>query len=436
MSSATEEPSSDHRQPSSDEAQHLHRLIIAQLKASLNKSTKGDTLNLPSNMMARICGPVYHPSTHRWVASVHSAGLSFEQKQQLEDLIFNPDQEVHGWLEDQGSSLSFKYYGKNQGKHQSQTSSPHSPPSKSATPFANNNIPHLNSPQFHRPSQVHQTSRYESSRQKPLKGIGCVICVGSGKGGVGKSTIAANLAVLLAQHQIKVGLLDADIHGPSAPQLLNINGSLGISSEDDHLIPALGHGVKCVSFGFLSDPQNPVVWRGPLISKALEQFLFEVHWGELDCLIIDLPPGTGDIPMTLTDSITIDGAIVVTTGHDIALLDAHKAISMFQSLYVPLAGVIGNMMTFHCGHCGEKTDIFGTTEALHQLTATRSAELLSQIPLLATPLQAPTTPRVLWDPVFCQALMPTYAVIKKFCHGDIYMPLPTEAASSHLSLKL
>ena len=220
------------------------------------------------------------------------------------------------------------------------------------------------------------------SPKRPLPDIGAIYCVASGKGGVGKSTVAAHLCRVLAQMHCKVGLLDADIHGPSAPELLGIQDSLTVTA-DHKVTPLVNHGVKCVSFGFLSDSYHPAMWRGPLISKALQQFIFDVNWGKLDMLIIDLPPGTGDIPMTMAESIAIDGCIIVSTAHPIALSDAHKAISMFYKLAIPITGVIGNMIHYSCTSCSHHNYVFGDPQNLIQMCEQRSTPLLGQLPLIA-----------------------------------------------------
>ena len=144
--------------------------------------------------------------------------------------------------------------------------------------------------------------------------------------------------------------MDADIYGPSAPTMLGLRGPLPITNTQK-IMPLEGHGVKCVSFGFMSDSYNPVIWRGPLISKAIEQFLYDVEWGEIDYLVLDLPPGTGDVQMSLIENVPIHGAIIVTTPQDVALIDAHKGLTMFQKLDVPVIGLIENMSTFKCGEC-------------------------------------------------------------------------------------
>ncbi len=191
-----------------------------------------------------------------------------------------------------------------------------------------------------------------------LQGVRNTVAVASGKGGVGKSTVAVNLAVSLALDGAKVGLLDADIYGPSIPLMMGINEKPRLQGQK--LLPLEAHGVKVMSIGFLVDPMQAVIWRGPMVSGAVKQFMSDVEWGELDYLIFDLPPGTGDIHLTLVQSIPLSGAVVVTTPQDISLADARKAFSMFQKVNVPIVGIIENMSYYICGHCGHREEIFAT----------------------------------------------------------------------------
>ena len=188
------------------------------------------------------------------------------------------------------------------------------------------------------------------------------IAIASGKGGVGKSTVAANLAVQLARDGAKVGLLDADIYGPSIPLMFGLQNAKPaarqVGENKVRMIPLEAEGLKIMSIGFLVDPDTAVVWRGPMASGALKQFITDVDWGELDYLIFDLPPGTGDIQLTLVQSISLTGAVIVTTPQDIALADARKGIRMFEKVHVPVLGIVENMSYFVCAHCGEREEIF------------------------------------------------------------------------------
>jgi len=211
-----------------------------------------------------------------------------------------------------------------------------------------------------------------------LPNVKNVIAVGSGKGGVGKSTVAANLAAALAATGATVGLLDADVYGPSVPSLMGVHE--GIRAENKRLIPNEAHGVKLMSLGFMNTDNRPVIWRGPMVGQAVKQMLNDVEWGDLDYLLIDLPPGTGDASLTLVQSIPLAGIVVVTTPQDVALGIATKALAMFRSLHVPVLGIVENMSGFVCAQCGHETEIFS-----HGGGATAARELnvpfLGEVPL-------------------------------------------------------
>ncbi|MEL6242740.1 MAG: Mrp/NBP35 family ATP-binding protein [Pseudomonadota bacterium] len=189
-------------------------------------------------------------------------------------------------------------------------------------------------------------------------GVDRILAIGSGKGGVGKSTVASNLAVALAKAGRKVGLLDADIYGPSQPRMMGVN-KRPASPDGKTIIPLHAHGVTLMSIGFMLDEAKAVVWRGPMLMGALQQMLGQVAWGELDVLLVDLPPGTGDVQLTLCTKSELTGAIVVSTPQDVALLDARKALDMFATLKTPVLGLIENMSLFHCPQCGFEAHIFG-----------------------------------------------------------------------------
>ena len=192
----------------------------------------------------------------------------------------------------------------------------------------------------------------------PVAGVDRILAIGSGKGGVGKSTVSSNLAVALAREGRRVGLLDADIYGPSQPRMMGVNKRPG-SPDGKTIIPLQAHGVTMMSIGLMVDPDKAVVWRGPMLMGALQQMLGQVEWGELDVLIVDLPPGTGDVQLTLCQKTELTGAVVVSTPQDVALIDARKALDMFKSLNTPVLGMIENMSTFHCPQCGHESHIFG-----------------------------------------------------------------------------
>ncbi|MCP4547016.1 MAG: Mrp/NBP35 family ATP-binding protein [bacterium] len=192
----------------------------------------------------------------------------------------------------------------------------------------------------------------------PIPGVNKLIAIASGKGGVGKSTISANLAVALAADGARVGLMDADIYGPSIPTIMGIDETP--RADADRIIPLERHGVKVISMGFFIEERRAVVWRGPMLGKMLDEFTQKVAWGKLDYMIIDLPPGTGDVQLSLCQQLPLTGAVVVSTPQDVALKVAQKAINLFELLETPVLGLIENMSYFTCPHCGEREEIFGT----------------------------------------------------------------------------
>ncbi|HEU4617468.1 MAG TPA: iron-sulfur cluster carrier protein ApbC [Gammaproteobacteria bacterium] len=194
---------------------------------------------------------------------------------------------------------------------------------------------------------------------KPIEGVANVIAVASGKGGVGKSTVAVNTALALALEGAAVGILDADIYGPSQPRMLGLSGRRPESRDGKTLEPLEAHGVKAMSIGFLVDERQPMAWRGPMVTSALNQLLTQTHWGELDYLVVDMPPGTGDIQLTLAQRVPVSGAVIVTTPQEIALADARKGLEMFQKVNVPVLGIVENMSIHVCSHCGHREAIFG-----------------------------------------------------------------------------
>jgi ATP-binding protein involved in chromosome partitioning len=214
--------------------------------------------------------------------------------------------------------------------------------------------------------------------RQDIPGVRNTIAVSAGKGGVGKTTVAVNLAYALLRTGARVGLLDADIYGPNVPIMLGLTERP--SAVDGRMVPLQKGGLEVVSIGTIIDPDRPVVWRGPMLAGALKQFLFEVNWGELDYLVCDMPPGTGDVQLTLAQSIPLTGAVIVTTPQDVSLADVGRGIAMFEQLRVPILGVIENMSGFVCPHCGEVTDIFSRGGG-EELAERRHLPYLGAIPL-------------------------------------------------------
>jgi len=214
---------------------------------------------------------------------------------------------------------------------------------------------------------------------KLVPNIKNIIAVASGKGGVGKSTTAVNLALALAAEGAAVGVLDADIYGPSQPMMLGIAGRPE-SKDGKHLEPMEGHGLQAISIGFLIDIDTPMVWRGPMVTQALEQLLKDTRWRDLDYLVVDLPPGTGDIQLTLAQKVPVTGAVIVTTPQDIALIDARKGLKMFEKVGIPILGVVENMSFHLCPKCGHESHIFGRGGA-EKMCRDYGTELLGQLPL-------------------------------------------------------
>lgn len=211
-----------------------------------------------------------------------------------------------------------------------------------------------------------------------IEKIRFIIAVASGKGGVGKSTTSANLALGLAAQGWRVGLLDADVYGPSAPRLFGLRGKPEVVGGK--MVPLEAYGVKIMSIGFLVDEDVPMVWRGPMVSQALTQMLGEVAWGELDALVVDMPPGTGDAQLTMAQQVPLAGAVIVSTPQDLALIDARRGVAMFQKVEAPILGVIENMSYFLCPHCGGRTDIFSHGGARHDAEAL-GVPFLGEVPL-------------------------------------------------------
>jgi ATP-binding protein involved in chromosome partitioning len=213
-----------------------------------------------------------------------------------------------------------------------------------------------------------------------LPGVKHIVAVASGKGGVGKSTVSVNLAVALATSGKQVGLLDADIYGPSQGALLGIPEGTRPEVNNELLEPVQAHAVKCMSMGFVTSERTPAIWRGPMASGALQQLLTQTNWGVLDFLVVDMPPGTGDIQLTLAQKVPLSGAVIVTTPQDIALLDARKGIEMFRKVAVPVIGIVENMSMHVCSNCGHEEAIFGQGGGI-AVASDYETELLGQLPL-------------------------------------------------------
>jgi ATP-binding protein involved in chromosome partitioning len=237
-------------------------------------------------------------------------------------------------------------------------------------------------PSSSRPAHAHGQPQQPGTARRGMipavEKIRFIIAVASGKGGVGKSTTSANLALGLAAQGWRVGLLDADVYGPSAPRLFGLTGKPRV--EGGKMVPHEAYGVKVMSIGFLVDENVPMVWRGPMVSQAVQQMLGDVLWGDLDALVVDMPPGTGDVQLTLAQQVPLAGAVIVSTPQDLALIDARRAVSMFQKVEAPVLGVIENMSYFLCPHCGGRTDIFAHGGARHDAEQ-MGVPFLGEVPL-------------------------------------------------------
>ncbi|WP_417783432.1 iron-sulfur cluster carrier protein ApbC [Terasakiella pusilla] len=230
-------------------------------------------------------------------------------------------------------------------------------------------------------AQAPQQGRPQPQQQGALMpDVKSIIAVSSGKGGVGKSTTSVNLALALAAKGLKVGLLDADIYGPSIPRMLGLAGQQPFSLDGKILEPMENHGIKCMSIGFLVEEDTAMIWRGPMVMGALEQLMRDVNWGALDVLVVDMPPGTGDVQLTMAQKVPLTGSVIVSTPQDIALLDTRKGLNMFRKVEIPVFGIVENMSYFSCPHCGERTDIFSHGGA-RQTAEAQGADFLGEIPL-------------------------------------------------------
>ena len=227
--------------------------------------------------------------------------------------------------------------------------------------------------------KTHILSHAVQHNLKPLAGVKNIIAVASGKGGVGKSTVAVNLALALSQDGARAGILDADIYGPSQPRMLGLTGRPS-TKDGKRIVPMVGHDVQCMSVGFLVDQETPMVWRGPMVTQALMQLIGDTDWDDLDYLIVDMPPGTGDIQLTLAQRVPVSGAVIVTTPQEIALLDARKGLKMFQKVEVGILGIVENMSTHVCSKCGHEEHIFGEGGG-ERMAAQYGVRFLGSLPL-------------------------------------------------------
>jgi ATP-binding protein involved in chromosome partitioning len=233
--------------------------------------------------------------------------------------------------------------------------------------------------QGHGHAHGHGHGHAQPAQTPTLPGVGSIIAVASGKGGVGKSTTTANLALGLRDLGLKVGLLDADIYGPSVPKLFNVHGKPQLKNGNT-LIPMDGYGIKLMSIGFLVEEETPMIWRGPMVMSALTQMMRDVEWGELDVMLVDMPPGTGDAQLTMAQAVPLRGAVIVSTPQDMALIDARRGVAMFRKVNVPVLGVVENMSYFLCPNCGTKSDIFGHGGARHEAER-MGVPFLGEVPL-------------------------------------------------------
>ncbi len=229
---------------------------------------------------------------------------------------------------------------------------------------------------------INMTARVRTGKglpdRAPIPGVSNVIAVGAGKGGVGKSTVSANLAVALHMLGARVGLMDADVYGPNMPLMMGVDEAPVM--QDKKIVPLENHGVKIMSMGFLLDPDQPVIWRGPMLHSAMTNFVRDVLWGELDYLVVDLPPGTGDVSLSLSQLVPVAGAVLVTTPQEVSLADVAKAATMFRKLQIPILGLVENMSYFICPHCNERTDVFDHGGG-RRLTQQMDMPFLGEIPM-------------------------------------------------------
>jgi ATP-binding protein involved in chromosome partitioning len=265
---------------------------------------------------------------------------------------------------------------------------------KSTSPSAGRSLPVIDARAAHSPASA---GMRPAPTPKPYPNLGHVIAVSSGKGGVGKSTVATNLAVALAQRGARIGLMDADVYGPNVPRMMGLSGPP--SAIRDKIVPHEAYGVKVISLGFLIERDQPAIWRGPIVMKIVTQFLQDVAWGQLDYLIVDMPPGTGDAQLSLVQATNVHGVLIVTTPQEVSVGDALRGVKMFQRVNTPVLGIVENMSWFECPHCGKPSALFGSGGG-ERLAREVELPLLAQIPLYPRVLEAGDqgSPIVIADP--------------------------------------
>jgi ATP-binding protein involved in chromosome partitioning len=265
---------------------------------------------------------------------------------------------------------------------------------KRAQPMPSRALPVIDAAAAQRPASAQMRP---APTPKSYPNLGHVIAVSSGKGGVGKSTVATNLAVALAQRGVRVGLMDADVYGPNVPRMMGLSGPPSVVREK--IVPHEAHGVKVISLGFLIERDQPAIWRGPIVMKIVTQFLQDVAWGQLDYLIVDMPPGTGDAQLSLVQATNVHGVLIVTTPQEVSVGDALRGVKMFQRVNTPVLGIVENMSWFECPHCGKPSALFGTGGG-ERLAREVELPLLAQIPLYPRVLEAGDqgSPIVVADP--------------------------------------
>jgi len=351
------------------------------MTTELLTSLRGLQSDLPENVRGKLGSFSWaeriqgvEQNAHQTTVSFFSDGLDLQSKIAVEGFLrqasapfFPATMELKVYMERRDKTVSAK---------------PAAPQSAPQNTHAHS---HEHSHSHAHPHEHKETSK-SGSGKRAIPGVGRIIAVASGKGGVGKSTVSVNLALALHNQGYKVGILDADIYGPSLPMMLGVNEDPQVN-EANKIIPPEKFGLKVMSFGFFAPEESAVIWRGPMVMKALQQFFYDVHWGELDFLVIDLPPGTGDAQLTLVQSLPIAGSVIVTTPQNVALLDAVKGIVMFQKTGVPILGVVENMASFHCPSCGVESHIFGAGGA-QKVSQKFDVPLLGHVPLMPELRQA------------------------------------------------